>query len=163
MFTNLCNNPAITIIELVSSTTYVVCVNFIYKRWELQFKVDFERQIFEKRFIAILFTLLVFARSLLRGNGRRNTFCILFWYLAWATNDCFISYYFTYPPRWKWISVFFACKIYFVLQYLSEFQCCLSVNRFITFNGDYKINFVAELNDLSVARFKMIICSYLKR
>ena len=40
------NNPSVRIIDLVSHTTYIVCVNFIHKWWDLQFKVDFERQIF---------------------------------------------------------------------------------------------------------------------
>ena len=41
-------NPSVRIIDLVSHTTYVVCVNFIHKRRDrdLQFKVDSERQIF---------------------------------------------------------------------------------------------------------------------
>ena len=42
--------------DLASHITYVVCVNFIHEWRELQFKVDSERQIFEKFFIAILFT-----------------------------------------------------------------------------------------------------------
>ena len=46
---------------------------------------------FEKHFMAILFTLRVFARNLLRGNRRRNTFCILFWCLAWGSNPGFMS------------------------------------------------------------------------
>ena len=73
-------NPSVRIIDLVSHTTYVVCVNFIHKWRDLLFKVDSERQIFffEKLFMAILFTLRVFARNLLRGNRRRNTFRILF-------------------------------------------------------------------------------------
>ena len=51
-------NPSVRIIDLVSHTTYVVCVNFIPKWREMQFKVDYERQIFfEKLFMAILFTL----------------------------------------------------------------------------------------------------------
>ena len=33
-------NPLIRIIDLISDTTYVVCVNFIHKWWNLQFKVD---------------------------------------------------------------------------------------------------------------------------
>ena len=37
---------SVRIIDLVSHTTYVVCVNFIYKWRALQFKVDSERQIF---------------------------------------------------------------------------------------------------------------------
>ena len=39
-------NPSITIIDLVSHTACVVCVNFIHKWWDLQFKVDSELQIF---------------------------------------------------------------------------------------------------------------------
>ena len=36
------NNLSVRIIKLVSHTTYVVCVNFIYKWQDLQFEVDFE-------------------------------------------------------------------------------------------------------------------------
>ena len=74
-------NPSVRIIDLVSHTTYVVCVNFIHMWWDLQFKDDSEHQIiffFEKLFMAILFTLRVFARNLLRGNRRRNNFRLLF-------------------------------------------------------------------------------------
>ena len=46
---------------------------------------------FEKLFIAILFTLWVFARKLLSGNRRINTFRILFWCLAWNSNSGFMS------------------------------------------------------------------------
>ena len=38
-------NPSVRIIDLVSHTTYVVCVNFIHKWRDLQFKDDSERQI----------------------------------------------------------------------------------------------------------------------
>ena len=71
-------NPSVRIIDLVSHTTYVVCVNFIHKWRDLQFKVDSERQIFEKLLMANLFTLRVFARNLLR--------C-----LAWDSNPGFSS------------------------------------------------------------------------
>ena len=37
-------NSSVRIINLVSHTNYVVCVNFIHKWWDLQFKVDCERQ-----------------------------------------------------------------------------------------------------------------------
>ena len=37
--------------DLTSHTTYVVCVNFIHEWRQLQFKVDSERQIFEKLFM----------------------------------------------------------------------------------------------------------------
>ena len=39
-------NPSVRIIDLVSHTTYVLCVNFIHMWGDLQFKVDSERQIF---------------------------------------------------------------------------------------------------------------------
>ena len=37
-------NPSIRIIDLVSHTTYVVCINFIHKWRDLQFKVNSERK-----------------------------------------------------------------------------------------------------------------------
>ena len=46
---------------------------------------------FEKLFMAILFTLRVFVRNLLRGNHRKNAFCILFWCLACGWNTGFTS------------------------------------------------------------------------
>ena len=46
---------------------------------------------FKKLFMAILFTLRVLARNLLRANRRRNTFCILLWCLAWGANPGFTS------------------------------------------------------------------------
>ena len=36
-------NSSVRIIDLVSHTTYVVCVNFIHKWRDVEFKVDFER------------------------------------------------------------------------------------------------------------------------
>ena len=69
-------SPAVRIIDLVSHTAYVVCVNFIHKWRDLQFKVESERQIFLRNFSwQFLFTLRVFGRNLLRGNRRRNAFC----------------------------------------------------------------------------------------
>ena len=46
---------------------------------------------FEKLFMAILFTLRDFVRNLLRGNCRRNTFRISFWFLVWDSNPGFSS------------------------------------------------------------------------
>ena len=43
-------NPSVRIINLVSQTTYVICVNFIHKWLDLQFKVDSEREIFLETF-----------------------------------------------------------------------------------------------------------------
>ena len=52
MHTNITGhyNPSNKIIDLVSHTTNVVCVNFTHKCRNLQFKVGFERQIFLKTF-----------------------------------------------------------------------------------------------------------------
>ena len=47
-------NPAVMIIDLVSHITYVVCVNFIHKWRDLQFKVDSERKIFRETFHYLL-------------------------------------------------------------------------------------------------------------
>ena len=48
--------------------------------------VNFNDKFFEKLFMAILFILRVFSSYLLRGNRRRNTFCILLSCLAWGSN-----------------------------------------------------------------------------
>ena len=61
-------------IDLVSHTTYVVCVNFIPKC----LKSTPSDRFFVKLFMAISFTLRVIAKNLLRGNRQRNAFCILF-------------------------------------------------------------------------------------
>ena len=42
----------VRITDLVSNTTYVVCVNFVHKWRDLQFKVDSERKIFWETFHA---------------------------------------------------------------------------------------------------------------
>ena len=70
----------------------MLCVLILIHKWrDLQFKVDSERQIFWETFMAILFTLRVFTRNLLRGNRPKNTFRILFWCLAWGSNSGFSS------------------------------------------------------------------------
>ena len=67
--------------DLVSHVTYFVCVHFY--TWVMGPTV--QQQIFEKLFMANLFTLRVFARNLLRGSRRRN---ILFIWrcLTWGLN-----------------------------------------------------------------------------
>ena len=44
---------------------------------------------FKKLFMAILLTLRVFARNLLRGNRWRNNFHISYWCLGWDSNPGF--------------------------------------------------------------------------
>ena len=80
-------NPLVRIIDLISHTTYVVCVDFIHKWRDLQFKVGSERQIFCQFYLF----LRVFARNVLRGNRWRNTFRISFWCLTWDSNPGFSS------------------------------------------------------------------------
>ena len=77
-------NPSVRIIDPVSHTTYVVCVNFMHKSTP-------NDRYFEKLFMAVLITLRFCARNLLRRNRRKNTFRILFWYLAWGSNPGFSS------------------------------------------------------------------------
>ena len=46
---------------------------------------------FEKLFMAIFIYIQSFCQFLLRGNRRRNTFCILFLCLTWGSNLSFSS------------------------------------------------------------------------
>ena len=62
-------NPSVRIIDLVSHTTCVVCVNSIHKWRDLQFKVDSERQLFEKLFRAILF----YSQSFCQKSAERKS------------------------------------------------------------------------------------------
>ena len=71
-------NPSVRIVDIVPHATYVVCINFIHKWRDLQFKVDSERN-------------KVFARNLMRGYRRRNTFRILILCLTWGSKPGFSS------------------------------------------------------------------------
>ena len=62
--------------NLAFPTPYVVCVNFMHK-W----------QIFAKLFMAILFTLRVFAFNLLSRSHQRNMFILSFCVLTWGLNS----------------------------------------------------------------------------
>ena len=64
---------------------YVVCVLYI-SGGTYSLKSTPNDRFFEKLFMAVLIILRVFARNLLRGNRRRNTFRILFWCLDWGSN-----------------------------------------------------------------------------
>ena len=64
--------------DLPSHTTYAICCSFIHELRVVQFKGGAEQWI---SYLAILFTLEIFARNLLRGSRRRyifffhNSFC----------------------------------------------------------------------------------------
>ena len=87
------HNPSVRILDLVSHTTYVVCINFIHKWRDLQIKVNFERQIFWASFHGNIYLLLrVFARNLLREEiAEEMLFVFCFWYLAWVSNPSLTS------------------------------------------------------------------------
>ena len=72
--------------DLVSHTTYIVCVNFIHERRDLQLKSTPNDRFFKKLFMAISFTLWIFARNLLRGSRQRNIFIFPCWCLNWNLN-----------------------------------------------------------------------------
>ena len=86
-------NPSVRIIDLVSHTIYVVCVNFIHKWRDLQFTVDSERQIFLRNFSwQFLFDSQSFCRkSAERKSPKKYFFRISFWCLAWDSNPGFSS------------------------------------------------------------------------
>ena len=54
--------------NLVSYTTYVVCINFIHELRDLELKVDAERQIFEKLLIAIFIYSQSFCQKSAEGK-----------------------------------------------------------------------------------------------
>ena len=85
-------NPSVRIIDLVSHTTYIVCVNFIHKWWDLQFKVDFERQIFWETFHCnFIYSQSFCQKSAERKSPKKYFFRISFWCLVWDLNPGFSS------------------------------------------------------------------------
>ena len=79
--------------NLTSHATYFVCVNFVHKWWDLQYKFDSFRfdRFLRSFFIATLFTCRVFARNLLRCRCRRDIFMFSFWCLTWGLNSDLMS------------------------------------------------------------------------
>ena len=54
------SNPPVRVIDLFSHTTYIVCVNFIHKWRDLQFKINSDWQIFWETFSSQFYLLSVF-------------------------------------------------------------------------------------------------------
>ena len=80
--------PAVRIIDLVSHTTYVVCVNFLYiSGGTYSLKSTPYDRFFEKLFMAIFIWLSEFLPKICR----RNIFRISFWCLVWDSNLGFSS------------------------------------------------------------------------
>ena len=78
-------NPSVRIIDPVSHTNYVVCVNFIHKWRDLQFKVDSEQQIFLRNF-SWQFYLLSELLPEICWEEIAKEIRISFWCLAWDAN-----------------------------------------------------------------------------
>ena len=136
---------------------------------------------FEKLFMANLFTLTVFPRNLLKGNRRRNNFCISFWCLVWGSTSNKPTHYplnygdFGYRLSWFVISSTYSflknddrapntaiwtskLKMSFIRKNdfrLQQSTLSTSVCRSILFSGDYIINLMTEKNDISIVRFEI--------
>ena len=75
-----------------SFSHHLCCVNFLYiSGGTYNLKSTPNDRFFEILFMAILFTLRISVRNLLRAYCRRNTFRISFWCLAWDSNPGFSS------------------------------------------------------------------------
>ena len=77
------HNPSVRILDLVSHTTYVVCVNFIHKRRDLQFKVDFEWQIFWASFHGNIYLLSEFLPEICWETKSPKKYCLYFVFDIW--------------------------------------------------------------------------------
>ena len=83
-------NPSVKIIDLVFPLL-MLCVNFIHKWQDLQFKVYSEQQIFWETFHGNFIYSQSFCQKSADSFRRRNTFCILLWCLTWVSNPEFTS------------------------------------------------------------------------
>ena len=62
-------NTSVRIIDLVSHTTYVVCVNFIHKWGDLQLKLTPNDRFFEKLFMAIF----IYSQSFCQKSAEKKS------------------------------------------------------------------------------------------
>ena len=81
-------NPSARIIDLVSHTTYVVCVNFLHEWRHLQFNIDSERQIFEKLFhVNVIYSQSFCQKSAERKWPMKYFFIFSFWCVTCDLNN----------------------------------------------------------------------------
>ena len=107
--------------DLASFTTYIVYIHFIHERWDLQFKTDSERHIFENLFKPNLyFYSQSLARNLLRGSRWRNIF--------------FRFFKVTEPGLLVPRSLFREQQIWTILSEFLKENCC---SRYLSYPGDY--------------------------
>ena len=79
-------DPSVWNIDLIS---HIICTYISGGTYSL--KSTPKDRFWRNFFMVGLFTLRVIARNLVKENDRRNTFCILFWCLAWSSNPGFMS------------------------------------------------------------------------
>ena len=84
-------NHTVRFIDLVSHTTYIVCINFIHKWRLLQFIVAAERQIFQKPFMVVFLLSEFLPEICWEEIAKKILFVICFDSVAWATNPGFTS------------------------------------------------------------------------
>ena len=77
-------NPSVRIIDLVFHTTHVVCVNFINKWRDLQFKVDSQRYFF---FRETFHDNFIYSQSFCQNSAERKSpkkYFLYFCFDAWS-------------------------------------------------------------------------------
>ena len=100
---------------------------FIHERWDQQFKVDLERQIFEKLFMAILFLFSEFLIGICRDEVTEERFChISFSWRCrtWGLNRGLMSNKPTHYlldhgrlPFFPFLFFFFTCCNYYIFKF----------------------------------------------
>ena len=93
------NNSSVMIIDLDSHNSYVVCVNFMHKWQDQQYKVDSERQIFWRNFPLQFYLLSEFLPAICWDEiAEKMIFLFLFemWPRAWTLALSLISQHITY-------------------------------------------------------------------
>ena len=103
------NPTSVRIIELVSHTTYVVCVNFTHKWRDLQFKVDSERQFFEKLFM----TYFIYSQSLPE--------------ICWGNKTTYFARAKSFVPIEQWNTNYIAT----ILQWINRFEYPTVINEYL--------------------------------
>ena len=137
--------PSVSIIDLVSHSTYVVCVNFRLECWNLQFRVDSEKQ----------FYLLseFFCQKSTERISQKTSICNLFWCLAWGSNPDFTSnkstHYTALIRTTKWSNWPIALKRLWLRFYsfseLLSGDCCKEFAKKIFFHISFFRDFWAKV------------------
>ena len=101
------------------------------------FKVYFKRQIFWETFHGNFIYYQSFTRNLLRGNRRRNTFCSLFWYLAWPVQMSMSNKTTHYPLDYGDFNILKRCLKYSNNVDIAKHFCIKILAIFPTLTGHF--------------------------